>query len=136
VKESGVLVSKQLRLDVARDYSEDWIHHQQIRDAVERPGLSSPEFLDPLLDTLMRALPKTYESLRADGGTTVVVVVNDRNRSLAWSLVADIGRGWTVYPGMRSSVRAAHVILPAYTGVKFVEFELGEVRDSRAEPQP
>jgi hypothetical protein len=45
-------------LDVARDYSEDWIHQQQIRDAVRRPGLSSPEFFDPLLDTLMRALPK------------------------------------------------------------------------------
>ena len=102
-------------LDVSRDYSEDWIHHQQIRDAVERPGLSSPEFLDPLLDTLMRALPNTYESLRADGGTTVLVVVNDGNRLLAWSLVADIGRGWTVYPGTRSSVPAAQVILPADT---------------------
>jgi hypothetical protein len=44
-------------LDVARDYTEDWIHHQQIRDAVEPPGLGSPEFLDPLLDTLMRAGP-------------------------------------------------------------------------------
>jgi hypothetical protein len=31
-----------------------WVHHQHIRDAVERPGLSSPEFLDPLLDTFMR----------------------------------------------------------------------------------
>src|SRR5215204_3822442 len=53
-------------LDVARDYSEDWIHHQQIRDAVRRQGLSSTEFLDPLLDTLMRALPKTYEPLHAE----------------------------------------------------------------------
>jgi hypothetical protein len=25
-------------LDLARDDSEDWIHHQQIRDAVERKG--------------------------------------------------------------------------------------------------
>jgi uncharacterized protein (TIGR03083 family) len=102
-------------LDVARDYSEDWIHHQQIRDAIERPGLSSPEFLDPLLDTLMRALPKTYEPLHAEDGTTVVVVLNDGNRSLTWSLVADIGRGWTVCPGTRSSVPAAQVILPADT---------------------
>jgi uncharacterized protein (TIGR03083 family) len=102
-------------LDVARDYSEDWIHHQQIRDAVERPGLSSPEFLDPLLDALMRALPKTYESLHAEGGTTVVVVLNDENRSLSWCLVTDIGRGWTVYPGTRTSVPTAQVILPADT---------------------
>jgi uncharacterized protein (TIGR03083 family) len=102
-------------LDVARDYSEDWIHHQQIRDAVERPGVSSPEFLDPLLDTLMRALPKTYEPLRAEDGTTVVVVLNDGNRALGRSLVTDIGRGWTVYPGTRSSIPTAQVILPADT---------------------
>jgi hypothetical protein len=102
-------------LDVARDYSEDWIHHQQIRDAVERPGVSSPEFLDPLLDTLMRALPKTYEPLRAEDGTTVVGVLNDGNRALSWSLVTDIGRGWTVYPGTRSSIPTAQVILPADT---------------------
>ena len=69
-------------LDVARNHSEDWIHHQQIRDAIEQPGLSSPEFLDALLDTLMRALPKTYESLHAEGGTTVVVVLNDENARL------------------------------------------------------
>ena len=71
------------------------------RDTVvwpEAPVLSSPEFLDPLLDTLMRALPKTYESLHAEDGTTVVVVLNDGNRSLSWSLVTDVGRGWTVYP--------------------------------------
>jgi uncharacterized protein (TIGR03083 family) len=102
-------------LDVARDYSEDWIHHQQIRDAVEQPGLTSPEFLDPLLDTLMRALPKTYESVHAEEGTTVVVVLNDGSRSLSWSLAMDIGRGWTVYPGTRSSSPTAQVILPADT---------------------
>jgi uncharacterized protein (TIGR03083 family) len=102
-------------LDVARDYTEDWVHHQQIRDAVERPGLSSPEFLDPLLDTLMRALPKTYETLHAEDGTTVVVVLNDGNRSLSWSLAMDIDRGWTVYPGTRSSIPTAQVILPADT---------------------
>jgi uncharacterized protein (TIGR03083 family) len=101
-------------LDVARDYSEDWIHHQQIRDAVDRPGLSSPEFLDPLLDTLMRALPKTYEPLPAEAGTTVVVVLTDGNRSLSWSLVTDIGHGWTVHPGTRS-IPTAQVILPADT---------------------
>jgi uncharacterized protein (TIGR03083 family) len=102
-------------LDVARDYSEDWIHHQQIRDTVERPGLGSPEFFDPLLDTLMRALPKTYESLHAEDGATVLVVLNDQNRSLSWSLVWDIGRGWTLYPGTHPSLARAQVILPADT---------------------
>ena len=60
--------------DVARDYSRDWTHHQQIRDAVKRPGLRFSEFLDPVLDTFMRALPKTYEAPEGDAGATVVVV--------------------------------------------------------------
>ena len=60
----------------------------------------------------MRPLPKTYESVHAAGGTTVVVVLNDENRSLTWSLVTDIGHGGTVYPGTRSSIPTAQVIFP------------------------
>jgi hypothetical protein len=63
----------------------------------------------------MRALPKTYEPVHAKEGTTVVVVLNDGNRLLNWSLVRDIGRGWTVYPGDRASIPKAQVILPADT---------------------
>jgi hypothetical protein len=95
VKESGrrVVEAAPVWLDVARDYSEDWTHHQQIRDDVKRPGLRFSEFLDPVLDTFMCALPKTYEALEGDAGTTVVVALNDSERSLTWSLVADRGRG-------------------------------------------
>jgi hypothetical protein len=126
---SGGLVSRQLLsgLDVARDYSEDWI---QIRDAVQRPGLSSPEFFDPLLDTLMPALPKTYEPLHAEDGTTVVVVLQDGSRSLTWSLVRDIGSGWTVYPDTRSSISTAQVILPPDT---FWKFASGSVQHQQAQ---
>jgi hypothetical protein len=46
-------------------------------------GLSAPEFLDPLLDILMRALPKIYESLRTEDGTIVVDVRKEGNRSLS-----------------------------------------------------
>jgi hypothetical protein len=42
--------------------------------AVKWPRLGSSEFLDPVLDTFMRALPKTYEALEGDAGATVVVV--------------------------------------------------------------
>jgi hypothetical protein len=115
VRESGGLASMQLlcgwtwRVTTAKT----GVHHQQIRDAVERPGLGSPEFLDPLLDTMMRALPKTYESRHAEGGATVVVELNDGSRSLSWSLVMEMGRGWTMYPGIRSLIPTARVIVPA-----------------------
>jgi hypothetical protein len=58
----------------------------------------------------MCALPKTYEALEGDAGATVVVVLNDSKRSLTWSLVADRGSGWTVYPCTKHSPAAAQVI--------------------------
>jgi uncharacterized protein (TIGR03083 family) len=38
-------------LDLARDYSEEWTHQQQIRDATRRPGLTDPVFIDAALET-------------------------------------------------------------------------------------
>ena len=52
-------------LDVARDYSEDWTHQQQIRDAIGIPGLTDPTFLDPILDIFLRAAPHTYRAVSA-----------------------------------------------------------------------
>ena len=65
-------------LDVARDYSEDWTHQQQIRDAIGTPGLTDPKYLDPVLETFLRAAPHTYrevtpvlgESIRSTSPTT------------------------------------------------------------------
>ena len=54
----------------------------------------------------MRAVPKTYESLHAEDGTVVVDVLNDGSRSQSWTLVMDLGRGWTVYPARGSSMAA------------------------------
>jgi hypothetical protein len=34
-------------LDIARDYTEFWVHQQQIRDAVDRPGADRPQLLHP-----------------------------------------------------------------------------------------
>ena len=64
-------------------------------------------------DTLMRALPKTYQPLHAEAGTTVMVVLNDGNRLLSWFLVADFGRCWSVHRSTHSSVPAARVIVVA-----------------------
>jgi uncharacterized protein (TIGR03083 family) len=62
-------------LDIAREYTEGWVHQQQIREAVERPGLTEPEWLRPVLETFARALPKTYEEVEAPVGATVHVAV-------------------------------------------------------------
>jgi uncharacterized protein (TIGR03083 family) len=38
-------------LDIAREYTEQWHHQQQIRDATARPGLYEPRLFAPVIDT-------------------------------------------------------------------------------------
>jgi uncharacterized protein (TIGR03083 family) len=64
-------------LDIARDFTEDWTHQQQIRDAVGRPGLTEAQFLDPLIDTFLRALPNTYRHVPAGQGDSVLITIDD-----------------------------------------------------------
>lgn len=52
-------------LDVAREYTKRWHHHQHIRDAVGRCGLTEPRFPAPVLDTFVRALPHTFRGKEA-----------------------------------------------------------------------
>ncbi|MFG2244809.1 maleylpyruvate isomerase family mycothiol-dependent enzyme [Spirillospora sp. NPDC048823] len=62
-------------LDAARDFSEYWTHHQQICDATGRAGLTDPRYLEPVLDTFMRALPHTMRDVGAAEGAVLQVVV-------------------------------------------------------------
>jgi uncharacterized protein (TIGR03083 family) len=62
-------------LDAARDFSEYWTHHQQICDATGRPGLTDPEYLAPVVDTFLRALPHTLREVHAAPGATIAVTV-------------------------------------------------------------
>jgi uncharacterized protein (TIGR03083 family) len=62
-------------LDVAREYTERWHHQQQIRDAANRPGLYAPHLFAPILDTFVRALPRTFENIAAPVDTTVQLTI-------------------------------------------------------------
>ncbi len=62
-------------LGVAREYTERWLHQQQIRDAVGPPGLKEPRWFAPVLATFMRALPHTLRDVLAPPGTVLRVIV-------------------------------------------------------------
>jgi uncharacterized protein (TIGR03083 family) len=62
-------------LDAARDFSEYWTHHQQICEATGQAGLTGPDYLGPVLDTFMRALPHTLRHVTAAEGTAVQMTV-------------------------------------------------------------
>lgn len=61
--------------DIAREYTERWHHQQQIRVAVERPGISSRELYFPVLDTFMRGMPHAFRSVMAREGTVVEIQI-------------------------------------------------------------
>lgn len=61
--------------DIAREYTEKWHHQQQIRVAVNKPGIMDRELYFPVLDTFMRALPYVYRAVSASEGASVQVTV-------------------------------------------------------------
>ncbi len=63
-------------LDIAREYTERWVHQQQIRDVVGKPGLQDRYFFAPVLETFVRALPHTFSEIYAAHGTLIHLIVS------------------------------------------------------------
>ncbi len=70
---------------IAREYTEKFLHQQQIRDAVNKQGLMTKELYYPFLDTFMYALPYTFSNTEAAEDTTVTVIIS-----------TDIGGQWNI----------------------------------------
>lgn len=60
-------------MHIAREYTEKWLHQQQIRDAVNIPDLLEREWFYPFIDTFMMALPYTFRNVNARENTTVLL---------------------------------------------------------------
>jgi uncharacterized protein (TIGR03083 family) len=54
--------------DTAREFTERWHHQQQIREALNKPGIMTREFYYPVLDCFLRALPHSYRTMHAKPG--------------------------------------------------------------------
>jgi uncharacterized protein (TIGR03083 family) len=85
-------------LDVAREYTERWLHQQHIRDAVGRPGLADRRFLGPVLQAFAFALPVALRDASAPPGSVVQVHISGAAGG-DWSVVKGEGGGWTLYAG-------------------------------------
>jgi uncharacterized protein (TIGR03083 family) len=87
-------------LDIAREYTERWLHQAQMRDAVKAPLLTESRLFLPLLDTLVRALPHTFRDTEAPEGTHVLLQITpvgaQGSTPVQWSLVRDGGR-WALF---------------------------------------
>jgi len=70
-------------MHIAREYTEKFLHQQQIRDAVGKPGLMTREFYYPFIDIFMLALPHTYRDVHAENGTSIKLTIT-----------TDLGGSW------------------------------------------
>ena len=84
-------------LDVAREYTERWLHQQHIRDAVGKQGQTDPRFFTPVLATFVYALPPVFQYTTAPPGTAVQLRIMGAAGG-EWSVVREAG-GWTLYEG-------------------------------------
>ena len=81
-------------LDVAREYTERWVHQQQIRDALQRPGLTEPRYVAPVLAAFVHGLPRALSPAAAPTGTRVRLRINGPAGS-AW-LALRTDEGWVL----------------------------------------
>lgn len=84
-------------LDIAREYTERWHHQQQIRDATSRPGLYAPRLFAPVLESFVRALPRTFRDVSAPEGTLVQVHLQGPGGGM-WC-VHKAAKGWELLVG-------------------------------------
>ena len=62
-------------LDVAREYTERWVHQQHIRDAVGRPGLKERRWFGPVLEAFVLGLRRALRDAPAPTGTAIRLVI-------------------------------------------------------------
>ena len=60
----------------AREYTEKFIHQQQIREALGRQALFTKKLYYPFINTFMSALPYTYRDIAADTGTVITIKIS------------------------------------------------------------
>lgn len=78
---------------IAREYTEKWHHQQQIREALNKPGIMTREFYFPLIDTFMQALPHTFRNVQAEINTCIAVRVT-----------SEMGGEWNLSKGEKNWV--------------------------------
>jgi uncharacterized protein (TIGR03083 family) len=95
--------------DTARELTERWHHQQQIRLAVNRPGIMTRELYHPVLECFMRALPYTYRAVPADPGTLLRFDISG-DCGGSWFLHRDDG-SWRLLSDPLEK-RASRVVIP------------------------
>lgn len=100
-------------LDIAREYTEYWVHQQQVRDAVGRPGADHERLTAAVTDTFLRAVPHALRDTSAEPGTYLEVEVTGPGGG-AWTIQRQDAT-WAVDRGSPPQPAAARVRLSSDT---------------------
>lgn len=84
-------------LDVAREYTEYWVHQQQIRDAVGHPGGAGADLIGPVVDTFLRAVPYTLRTVASARGTCLQLQITGPGGG-EWTVTRQEA-DWAIRPG-------------------------------------
>lgn len=91
-------------LDLAREYTERWVHQQQIRDAVDRPGLQESVWFAPVLAAFALGLPRTLGAAGRRGETVLLTITGQAGGQ--W-LATRAEHGWDLQSGRADNPTAA-----------------------------
>ncbi len=86
--------------DLARDFTERWVHQQHVRDAVDRCGRHE-RHLEAVLRTFVWAFPHQYDVNAPDG----TIVQLDFGTGGRWTLTRS-GKGWVLDEGSATAPSA------------------------------
>jgi hypothetical protein len=95
---------------IAREYTEKFLHQQQIRDAVGREGIMTKELFYPFMDTFMAAFPFAFSHLEAQNGTTVSIIISTEIGGV-WSIMKT-DEGWNLVKSENQSAHAKVILDP------------------------
>lgn len=83
----------------AREYLERWIHHLQIRRAVNAPGLTDARYVTLAVAITLRGFPRGLAAIPAPPDATVMFTITDAEAS--WTLQST-ANGWVLHDGAPS----------------------------------
>lgn len=71
---------------IAREYTEKFLHQQQIRDAVNKPGIMTDELFGTFMEVVVQAFPHTFRDVEAESGTVVTLEISSEVGG-SWSII-------------------------------------------------
>jgi uncharacterized protein (TIGR03083 family) len=93
-----------LWMQIAREYTEYWMHHQHVCEGAGIKSLKSRRYLHPALSTFVYALPRTYQDVAAPENTLVRFEVRGEVAD-CWDIIKEAD-GWTLYASSNLSPAA------------------------------